>query len=88
MTIYCSKKICTYNSACCSYYNEKKEFSTCKLEDIMIDDQVECCNFKVEFNKIDMCKKCSMKKGIISFDLHDDVKVNLTQAEDFNPNNL
>ena len=41
MTIYCSKKICTHNSACCSYYNEKKEFSTCKLEDIMIDDQVD-----------------------------------------------
>jgi hypothetical protein len=88
MAIYCSKKICVHNSACCSYYNEKKEFPVCTLEDIMIDDQVECCNFKFQFDKIDICKKCSIKKGVISFNLHDDIKVNIKEAEDFNPNNF
>ena len=88
MAIYCSKKICMHNSACCSHYNEKKEFSVCTLEDIMIDDQVECCNFKAEYNKIDICRKCSLKKGVISFNLNKDVRVNLKEAEDFNPNNL
>lgn len=88
MTVYCSKKICIYNNACCSHYNEKKEFSICKLSDIMIDDQVECCNFKADYNKIDICRKCSLKKGVISFDLNKDVEVKISEADDFDPNNI
>lgn len=88
MTIYCAKKICIYNSSCCSFYNEKKDYSVCKLEDIMIDDQVECCNFKADYKKIDICNKCSIKRGIISFDLNKDIQVNINPAEDFDPNNI
>ena len=88
MAIYCVKKICIHNSACCSHYNERQELSVCTLEDIMIDDQVECCSFKANYNKIDICKKCSLKKGVISFDLNKDISVRISEAEDFNPKNL
>ena len=48
MSIYCLKKICIHNSACCSHFNEHKEMPICKLEDILINDEVECDSFKAE----------------------------------------
>lgn len=82
MVVYCTKKICTYNSACCSHYSEKDGMPTCTLENILIDEQVECDNFKAEYNKIDICKNCSKRTGIISFDLDKDVNVNFKEAPD------
>lgn len=81
MVVYCTKKICAYNSACCSHYDEKTNgLPRCKLEDILIDEQVECANFKAEFNKIDICKKCSRRTGVISFNLDQDININFKEA--------
>lgn len=88
MVVYCSKKICVHNSACCSHYDDSRGYPTCKLEDILIDDQVECANFKAEIKKIDICKDCSRRTGLISFNLDDDINVNLKEAPSLNLNNF
>ena len=88
MAIYCLKKICIHNSACCSHYDENKHIPVCKLEDILINDEVECDRFKAEYKKIDMCRKCSLRTGVISFELNRDIKVTVTEADDFDPSKL
>lgn len=84
MAVYCTKKICTYNSACCSFYDENADMCVCKLEDILIDDQVECSNFKAEYNKIETCINCSRRTGIITLNPCSDIKVNIKPAPDYN----
>lgn len=86
MTVFCVKKLCIYNSACCVHNSESVH--TCTLEDIFINAEVECDNFKGEYNKLTECNKCLAKKGLITFELEEDNNINLTikKAKPFNPN--
>lgn len=58
--VLCNKKICEYNSACCSH-DKSKEFY-CKKESIKINDEVECEHFTAIYDKIEICNKCSLKE--------------------------
>lgn len=83
MQVYCYKKLCKYNEACCS--KSLKDIFLCKKDDIVINNEVECDFFEVDLKKIDQCIKCSRRTGIIrlnpnNIDRFSNVKVNITES--------
>lgn len=82
MDIYCLKKICIYNSACCS--KAKGDVFMCTRENIIINDAVECDFFSANYNKIEKCINCSKKTSVIKLNhgenKYANIKVNLTQS--------
>lgn len=84
MAIYCVKKICAYNSACCTH--NKDEVHYCTLGDILINAEVECDNFKGEYKKLDECEVCLAKKGLLTFKLDETItNPTIQPAKPFDP---
>lgn len=82
MSVYCLKRICQYNSACCVKSNN--EVNLCTKEDIMINDSVECDFFCADYKKIDRCIDCAKKAKVAILNNNEDkylnIKVNISQS--------
>ena len=82
MTVYCVKKICEYNSACC--VKAEGEVFTCTKEDILINSEVECDAFTAKYSKLENCMKCAKKSRVITLNncenKYANIKVNINQS--------
>lgn len=82
MTIYCLKKICEHNSACC--VKTDGDAFACTREDILINDAVECDFFSADYNKLERCIECAKKSRVIVLnngeDKYKNIKVNINQS--------
>lgn len=82
MTVYCLKRICKYNSACC--VKTEGDAFVCTKEAIIINDTVECDFFNADYNKLERCIECAKRSRVIVLNngegKYNNIKVNISKS--------